>query len=319
MDQPPMFFKASWHHSSHLVIMACANVGSNLKQNRLIRIRSCESCAFWVGSCCIWEIENVGKVRKCELILSISQHLPVTKLHIVQPSTQAMGGNTCSLGDTSSSKGSRVSQRINGIPTRTSCIAILGVAATVLRLSGFLSKACHENCCEIRDRGANVQINCTYEWIYIYMYLYIYMQYLLQMYTLLGTNIFPTKALLKMIFLFLRWDMLVPCRVHVVLPVYYTLYTLWEGLPKSLDCHLHAKCLAIQIPCKLYTWTILLSQGHPWRVVRIPTTKVDGTGCHAWPCIACMALLATAPPPTSCACARDLEGQIVRIGFDNMS
>ena len=137
--------------------------------------------------------------------------------------------------------------------------------------------------------------------------------------TLLGTNIFPTKALLKMIFRFLSWDMLVPCRVHVVLRVYYTLYTPWEGLPKSLDCHLHATCLAIQIPCKLYTWTILLSHGHPWRLLRIPTTKVDGTGCHAWPC---MALLATAPPPTSCACARDLEWKFVDISVDiysNMS
>ena len=32
--------------------------------------------------------------------------------------------------------------------------------------------------------------------------------------TLLGTNISPTKALLKMIFLFPRWDMLVPWRVY---------------------------------------------------------------------------------------------------------
>ena len=33
------------------------------------------------------------------------------------------------------------------------------------------------------------------------------------MYTLHGTNISPTKALLKMIFLFPRWDMLIPWRV----------------------------------------------------------------------------------------------------------
>ncbi len=33
--------------------------------------------------------------------------------------------------------------------------------------------------------------------------------------TLLGTNISPTKALLKMIFLFPRWDMLVPWRVDL--------------------------------------------------------------------------------------------------------
>ena len=32
--------------------------------------------------------------------------------------------------------------------------------------------------------------------------------------TLLGTNICSTKALLKMIFLFPRWDMLFPCRVN---------------------------------------------------------------------------------------------------------
>ena len=35
-------------------------------------------------------------------------------------------------------------------------------------------------------------------------------------YTLLGTNISPIKALLKMMFLFPRWDMLVPWRVVVV-------------------------------------------------------------------------------------------------------
>ena len=32
-------------------------------------------------------------------------------------------------------------------------------------------------------------------------------------FTLQGTNISPTKALLKMIFLFHRWDMLIPWRV----------------------------------------------------------------------------------------------------------
>ena len=32
-------------------------------------------------------------------------------------------------------------------------------------------------------------------------------------YTLLGTNIFPTKALLNMIFPFPRWDMLIPWSV----------------------------------------------------------------------------------------------------------
>ena len=35
-----------------------------------------------------------------------------------------------------------------------------------------------------------------------------------KMITLQGTNISPTKALLKMIFLFPRWDMLVPWRVN---------------------------------------------------------------------------------------------------------
>ena len=37
--------------------------------------------------------------------------------------------------------------------------------------------------------------------------------WLLNQYTLLGTNISPQNGILKMIFLFPRWDMLVPWRV----------------------------------------------------------------------------------------------------------
>ena len=40
--------------------------------------------------------------------------------------------------------------------------------------------------------------------------------------TLQGTNIFPTKALLKMIFLFPRWDMLIPWRVYTHVHVLMT-------------------------------------------------------------------------------------------------
>jgi len=48
----------------------------------------------------------------------------------------------------------------------------------------------------------------TYLYIYtMYMYIYIY--------TLQGTNISPQNGILKMIFLFPRWDMLIPWRVYM--------------------------------------------------------------------------------------------------------
>jgi len=42
--------------------------------------------------------------------------------------------------------------------------------------------------------------------------------------TLPGTNISPTKALLKMIFLSTRWDALVPGRVYIVLKIIIYVY-----------------------------------------------------------------------------------------------
>ena len=46
---------------------------------------------------------------------------------------------------------------------------------------------------------------------------------LFKVYTLLGTNISPEKSILKMIFLFPRWDMLISWRVYLYL-------FLWFGL-----------------------------------------------------------------------------------------
>ena len=46
-------------------------------------------------------------------------------------------------------------------------------------------------------------------------------KHLYHMYTLLGINISPTKALLKMILLFPRWDMLVPWRVYIYISIVY--------------------------------------------------------------------------------------------------
>ena len=53
--------------------------------------------------------------------------------------------------------------------------------------------------------------------------------------TLQGTNISPKNGILKMIFLFPRWDMLIPCRVtrfmHLI-PLWYA-----RRPKKPLDCH----------------------------------------------------------------------------------
>ena len=43
-------------------------------------------------------------------------------------------------------------------------------------------------------------------------------------YTLLGTNISPKNGILKMIFLFPRWDMLIPWRVYLYILHLYTIY-----------------------------------------------------------------------------------------------
>ena len=89
--------------------------------------------------------------------------------------------------------------------------------------------------------------------------------------TLLGTNISPQNGILKMIFLFPRWDMLIPWRVT----------TLWIGddhetTPKhdyiitsdSLDDHLWKFCW-----CLLNMFPIF----H-----RFGGVRVDGCFCHGW-------------------------------------
>ena len=68
--------------------------------------------------------------------------------------------------------------------------------------------------------------------------------YIIYIYALLGTMISATKALLKMIFLFPRWDMLVPWRVYMIyIYVYLDLdhisiekFIFWEG-PITLKGH----------------------------------------------------------------------------------
>ena len=71
-----------------------------------------------------------------------------------------------------------------------------------------------------------------------------------QQITLQGTNISPTKALLKIIFLFRSWDMLIPWRVpifryskscpkqiEIVLRVYYwTLFWIYISIERCANC-----------------------------------------------------------------------------------
>ena len=52
----------------------------------------------------------------------------------------------------------------------------------------------------------------------------------------LGTNISPFKGSLKMIFLFPRWDMLVPWRVNQYASPWYILETLGKTM-EALDAH----------------------------------------------------------------------------------
>ena len=57
-------------------------------------------------------------------------------------------------------------------------------------------------------------------------------------YTLQGTNISPKNGILKMIFLFPRWDLLIPCRVPNKYPpykVYMGLIIMYRYHPKGTD------------------------------------------------------------------------------------
>ena len=47
------------------------------------------------------------------------------------------------------------------------------------------------------------------------------------LYTLLGTNISPEKSILKMIFLFPRWDMLISWRVTLILAILLVTFLGW--------------------------------------------------------------------------------------------
>ena len=52
--------------------------------------------------------------------------------------------------------------------------------------------------------------------------------------TLQGTNISPKNGSLKMIFLFPRWDMLIPWRVHILDIYFWHLLTPWKFLVKEI-------------------------------------------------------------------------------------
>ena len=86
--------------------------------------------------------------------------------------------------------------------------------------------------------------------------------------TLQGTNISPQNGILKMIFLFPRWDMLVPWRVHTFVGVYTITFprfksffsqrlTPGEGWPSGLmqsslpETHLPPSLLSLCVP-----WTV---------------------------------------------------------------
>ena len=66
--------------------------------------------------------------------------------------------------------------------------------------------------------------------MYIYIYIYIY--------TLQGTNIYnisPKNGSLKMIFLFPRWDMLIPWRVYNYIYIYVHILNPLSGLNLYTD------------------------------------------------------------------------------------
>ena len=56
-----------------------------------------------------------------------------------------------------------------------------------------------------------------------------------EMYTLQGTNISLSKAVLKMIFLFPRWDMLIPWRVIINQFVKFVHVILARGLVRNIN------------------------------------------------------------------------------------
>ena len=91
-----------------------------------------------------------------------------------------------------------------------------------------------------------LQIHSAYVYIYImhcvhiclqYIWIYIHIIYIhIQGFTLLGTNISSKNGILKMIFLFPRWDMLISWRVYI--QGFYIFQKPWltsfEGIPQHL-------------------------------------------------------------------------------------
>ena len=81
--------------------------------------------------------------------------------------------------------------------------------------------------------------------------------------TLQGTNISPQNGILKMIFLFPRWDMLVPWRVYLLkiphswstLSMSWTLWRQWRGVSSlPVPGHCWGHCWGYWRWCQTGTW-----------------------------------------------------------------
>ena len=96
----------------------------------------------------------------------------------------------------------------------------------------------------------------TQDWIEIHQFMYLMGDFITynNLYTLQGTNISPQNCILKMIFLFPRWDMLIPWRVytHYRTPSFDCLSSLemsWGGVDADSDASsAHHTMLPVWLP-----------------------------------------------------------------------
>ena len=71
------------------------------------------------------------------------------------------------------------------------------------------------------------------------------------MFTLQGTNISPKNGILKMIFLFPRWDMLIPWRVKLLVQNFSTKNSGEETFLQENGCLKFKVTLKIHSPCQM--------------------------------------------------------------------
>ena len=107
-------------------------------------------------------------------------------------------------------------------------------------------------------------------------------------YTLLGTNISPEKSILKMIFLFSRWDMLISWRVYFVYFFVFHYDIIWmvflyEWLKLYIYMHLFSRDVIGGYPITITDHHhLILITVIPIHTYQSPSVKICHICLHGW-------------------------------------